>query len=1007
MTNQMFEATRMLRGLTGLFAAFVLAAFAAEGVAGQGTVTGLVRDAATGQPLAGAQVSVVDTNVGGLVNNQGRFLLLNVPTGQQTVNVVLIGYSSQEQQVTVTAGETTTVNFQLREQALSLEGVIVTGTAGQARRREIGNQISQVSAADIEMAAVTDIGDVLQGRTTGVQINDYGGQVGGGSQIRLRGNTTMVNDGNNPLIYIDGIRMEQNAIPLDDEAGSSPSALDMINPKDIDRIEVVKGPAATTLYGTEASAGVIQIFTKRGSAGAPAWTANVEQGFRKMGYVGGGLNDKDINPTGFYMNDCTVLREYDPDTDQFSSTPVERNADGTYANGCPSNGSWFQTGHLQRYNLSVRGGGETATYFVSGRFDDEKGVVDPQGAESWGVRANVQFQPADGLDISLNNSYQRRNITWIPDGNNASGFQLNVMRGTAGYTPNNDDSKVFENDLISNINQYQTSASIGWSPNTAWSHRLNVGLDYTVHDFLDWKFWDYYAEPTGSRENDHDTDRNVTFDYNGSFATDIMEGLSSRFSFGGQLYEEYHYGLFAQDDGFAGPGEPQVGDGTNIQATEGRTRIRSGGFFLQEALGWQDKFFVTGGVRWDGFSTFGEGFGIAAYPKISGSYVVSDESFWPTGLVESMKLRAAWGTSGKAPGVFAAEKLWDATTADEQIAAVVLDNFGNENLGPEESTELELGFDLSAFDSRVSLEFTWYDQTTKDALIQLPPGAPSEGTDNNVWQNLGQVDNWGTETSLNVVPVRTDAIDWSLNFQYTTNDSEVVDLGPLPDLGSSIQVGFPARIYYDDVIRENCLESEGEAPDCATWDPQANFDPANPPGLADRVIGPMFPTDILSAGTRVTLWQQLTVDVLAEAQYGHVKAVGHAYQNMRRSSFANPVWPYCMPIIDTYENGDPTTLTNQQVAQCIQQYSDQGMWAGDADFIKLRSATVSWRVPQEWIPGGRSVQLSAQGKNLLTFTDYVGLDPEAGDNGFSDDTPNDYYSFGPPRTFIFGVTVNF
>ena len=114
--------------------------------------------------------------------------------------------------------------------------------------------------------------------------------------------------------------------------------------------------------------------------------------------------------------------------------------------------------------------------------------------------------------------------------------------------------------------------------------------------------------------------------------------------------------------------------------------------------------------------------------------------------------------------------------------------------------------------------------------------------------------------------------------------------------------------------------SEGEAPDCETWDPQANFDPANPPELTDRVLGPLFPTDILSAGTRVTLWQQLTIDVLAEAQYGHVKPVGHAYQNMRRSSFDNPVWPYCMPIIDTYENGDPTTLTNQQVAQCIQTY---------------------------------------------------------------------------------------
>ena len=1001
---------------TGLAVALAMG-FWAGGAQAQnvGTVTGLVRDAVSLTPLAGAQVTIEGTQIGGLANNVGRYLLLNVPVGQQTISVQLIGYGSATQTVSVPTGGNVVADFTLREEALSLEGVVVTGTAGQARRREIGNQISQVSAADIEMAAVTDIGDILQGRSTGVQINDFNGQVGTASQIRIRGNNSMAG-GNQPLIYIDGLRMEESVIMGDDdEAGSSASAFDMINPNDIERIEIVKGPAATTLYGTEAAGGVIQIFTKRGSAGAPAWSLNVDQGFSNMGFQGGSLNQKDINPTGFYLNDCTVHREFDGAA-YLAGTSNGWVTDPTPFAGCPDNGSWFQNGYMQRYNLSVRGGGETVTYFVSGRWNDEGGVVGDQGAESYGVRANVAFQPLSGMDISFNNNYQHRNVTWIPDGNNASGFTLNVMRGEAGYTPDDDHSLVFENEISSAIDQFQTSASIGWSPNTMWSHRLNAGLDYTVMDFVDWKYWDYFEVPQGDRENDQEQDRNLTLDYNASLNYSPWQDVTSRFSFGGQIFEESNYGINGFDATFAARGLVLVGDGTERDVDEGRSRVRSGGFFLQEALGWRDRLFLTGGIRWDGFSTFGEGFGLAAYPKVSGSYVLSDESFWPIAAVEQLKLRAAWGQSGRAPGAFDAETVWDATSADEGVPAVVLSNFGNPDLGPEKSTELELGFDASALGGRVTLEFTWYDQKTTDALVSIPP-ISSTGTNNGVLQNIGRVDNWGTETMLNVVPVRTASVEWSVGAQYTTNQSEVVDRGVLTG-GGSIRVGYPLLSNRDDVLRTFCHPEDADYAqgcdfdndgDVDVFDPNAPFDPSQPPRLAERWLGPLFPTDIVSLNTRLTLWQSLTLDVLGEGQFGHVKSVGHAYQNMRRSSYDNPVWPYCLPTYAVWRDGDATTLTNQQVVECVVEYSDQGVWTqkSKASFMKLRSATLAWRVPEEWVPGARSVQLSVQGKNLFTVTDYIGLDPEASDNGAGDSSPGDYYTFGPPRTFIFGLTVNF
>ncbi|HZD03606.1 MAG TPA: TonB-dependent receptor plug domain-containing protein, partial [Longimicrobiales bacterium] len=482
MDHHSFEPRRRktVRGLGSLAAALAFVALGATGSAAQdtGTVTGAVRDAVDQSPIPNAQISVAGTNLGQVTSNTGRYLLLNVPSGQQTVRVQIIGYGAEEQTVNVPAGGSVTVDFNLHTEAIALEGVVVTGTAGQARKREVGNTVSQIGARDIEVAAVTDMGDVLQGRAAGIQVNDFSGQVGEGSQIRLRGNNSLT-QGNNPLIYVDGVRIEVNSIGSDDEQGGTASLFDMVNPNDIDRVEVVKGPAATALYGTEAAGGVIQIFTKRGSAGAPLWTLSVDQGFSNMTHMGGSLNPESINPSGLHLNDC-------------SDEP-----------GCPDGGSWFRNAYLQRYDLSVRGGTDNASYFVSGRWGRQEGVIAPQGAEDYSLRANVAFQPFDGLDIRMNNAYSKRGITWIPDGNNAGGLLLNIMRGTAGYTPGNDDSVILNNELTQDIQNFQVGASINWTPNARFSHRLNVGMDYTESDFIDFKPWGKtFDAPEGDREDD-------------------------------------------------------------------------------------------------------------------------------------------------------------------------------------------------------------------------------------------------------------------------------------------------------------------------------------------------------------------------------------------------------------------------------------------------------------------------------------------------------------------------
>ena len=313
---------------------------------------------------------------------------------------------------------------------------------------------------------------------------------------------------------------------------------------------------------------------------------------------------------------------------------------------------------------------------------------------------------------------------------------------------------------------------------------------------------------------------------------------------------------------------------------------------------------------------------------------------------------------------------------------MIIDNLGNPDLGPEISTEIEAGFEASAWGGRFSVDFTWYDQRTEDALLGVPE-APSFGTEEETQRNLGETKNWGTETAISVVPVRTDNVEWAVNFGYTTNDSEITDMGPLEELTGGRRVGLPLRMYYNDILQNPGVL--GELPE-----------------YEDGFIGNLFPTSQINLGTRLTLNQQFTLDLLGEGQYGMVRSVGVAFQNVRRGE-----WPPCLAIQEVWNSGDRSTLTSTQVAYCVGTESDQGMWADKADFFKLRSATLSYRFNDGVIPGVRNASIALQAKNLFTITDYIGLDPEAQDNGLSDATPNEYYNMAPPRQFLINFTVNF
>ncbi len=370
-----------------------------------GTVTGTVAGE-DGLPLPQTQVLLVGTGLGARAAANGQYSIVNVPAGQYRLRAQLIGHRPAEVPITVTAGAVVAQDFAMRKQALSLDALVITGTAGAARQREVGNSIAQIDMSKLKETPAT-VGELLQGKAAGMQVMQSSASAGSGSMIRLRGNVSVAMS-NQPLIYVDGVRLrsegyQRNVPPSGSGLRSGndiASPLNDVNPNDIERVEIIKGAAAATLYGTEAAAGVIQIFTKRGQAGKPQWTIQVDQGIARALKFG---PDPSEAPPSDTVYSCAVsvpacsgtMQAYrDSFPDRFRGLPTT----GVSRAGGTSSylfiDPWLRNGLRQRYSLSVGGGGEALRYFVSGTIADEDGVLPNDNEARKVVRGNTPSSSA-------------------------------------------------------------------------------------------------------------------------------------------------------------------------------------------------------------------------------------------------------------------------------------------------------------------------------------------------------------------------------------------------------------------------------------------------------------------------------------------------------------------------------------------------------------------------------------------------------------------------------------
>ncbi len=941
------------------------------------TIVGQVIDSTSATPLAGVSVVVEGTDLGALTDGAGRYHIAGVPAGAYTLAAQRLGYATQRRAVRVPAEGVLTVDFALVTSATMLNEIIVTGTPGGQARRELGNSVGVVNAtAELSKSEAPDLGSLLNSRVAGVSISPNTGRLGAGPNINIRGVSSLSLD-NNPLIYIDGVRVSNStgsgATRFGNGGYGAQNAgvvgrLNDINPEEIESIQIIKGPAAATIYGTEAANGVIQILTKKGSSGKPVLNVQVQQGaiyFR--------------NPEG------RIETNYVPDA---TGALVPFNAiQAEAAAGTPV----FTTGKANQYNASLSGGLGTGRYFLSANYEDDHGIEPNNSITQFGAHANVNLTPNQHFDLGTSlNFVQGTYHTGVDVGVSALlGAQLAhplvfAVPGAEGFYPNVPPAvpqTLYDNS--DDIHRFTGSATLNHHPVDWFTQRLIVGLDYTGEDG---RGLERFAPPdlapftlgnaAGRIGQTLTTTVLTTADYNGTVKVNLTPSIVSSSSVGGQWYRTSLATSFLGGIGFPGPGITTVsGAATALPSTQSDILNTTIGGYAQQELGFRDRLFLTGALRVDNNSAFGSSFKWITYPKVSASWIVSDEPFWSLDFVNSLKLRAAYGESGRAPLAYSALRAYTPVQGPGGSNAFTAGSFGNPDLRPERGKEVEAGFDADLL-NRLNVGFTYYSKRTTDEIVAQSV-APSTGFTGTQYQNLGQVNAHGIELQARLQALRMRNLGWEITGNFATAHNEIISLGGLPSLlataGQANQVGYPIESYFSRRVVSATQDPFTGAVSDVLCDGGAGSAPVACASAPFVYIGPATPTTTGSIGNTLTLFGRLRLYALVDWKRGNL--LQNDIDQIRCQGLLG------IGLCDVNYNPvdySPRYVAEANVLAYVRQMDDQ--FFQDASFVKLRELSATYTLPDRLVPGVQHASLTVAGRELALWTSYKGPDPEVNAN---------------------------
>jgi TonB-dependent SusC/RagA subfamily outer membrane receptor len=936
-----------------------------------GTVTGVVTDARSGQPVVGARVEIEGTRLADATNQAGQFRVANVPAGSQAVVVRRLGYVTSRRVVEIAPGAEVRLDLTIDHSAIQLDQVVVTGTAGGARVRTMGSSVTVIDAAQAqELARAPNLTSLLNARSPGLRLNLNSGRLGASPTINIRGRSSL-GLGNAPLVYVDGVRVNSETglgaapIALGSQGSSIRGRLNDIHPDDIESIEVIKGPAAATIYGTEASNGVIQIITKRGSAGqAPRFNVRTQYGAVFFRDDEGRMYTNYLPGPGGEIVAWNAVRQ-----ERELGQPI------------------FTRGHNSEVHASVSGGTDLVRYYASTAVRDDQGVEPHNSERQFSLSSNLDVALTSDLTLATSLSYAQIESHLGTDGGLSAmlgsvcghEFLFTASRGFCLGFPPEVPQTLFDNS--DETSRFTASAALSYQMTDWLSHRLLVGMDHVSSDARalerfapeDLRVYLSPAQAAGRIGQTLRERRAVTVDYAGTATHDLSSSLSSRSSLGVQLDR-----LQARNSFLGGLGFPSAGlelvsaTATRLDSSQSELVNTTIGAYLQQQFGWEDRVFLTAAVRVDNNSAFGEDLRWVTYPKVDASWMLSEESFWPVGdWVGTFRLRTAYGESGRAPNAFSALRTFSPVQAPGGVSGVTAGSLGNPNLKPERGKEWEVGFEAVVMD-RVSLDFTWFTKRTDDLIVNQPV-APSSGFSGSVPRNLGRVDNSGYELSAGVQAYQGSRVAWEVHANLAVNDDEIKDLGELPGAivapGAANQVGFPIGGFWSRrIVSADFDPGTGQAINVL-----CDGGPGSGPvACADApfvFLGPPVPKRTGALANTLTIGDRVQVYALVDWASGHVR--WNVDNQLRCTGL---VGAGVCEVNHFPERFAPELVAQSNFGAVLQGTMDR--YYEDSSFVKLREVSVSYLFPEAWIPRASRASLTLSGRELATWTDFGGLDPE-------------------------------
>ena len=916
--------------------------------------------------VAGAVITVVGTTIRTSTDGAGRFRLENAPDGDVSLRVTAIGFSPLTRAVSAGATE---LQIALTPSAINLEELIVTGTAVAAQKREIGNSVATINATEFQdFAPARDLTNLLNGKAAGVSIIPGTGTVGGGPRITIRGQGSL-SLSDQPLLYVDGVRVNNDVASGPKSQGYDSGIISRLNdfgPDDIESIQVIRGPAAATLYGTEAASGVIQIITKRGNPGRTKYEFTVRGGVQYF------QNAHERIEPNYYLDENGQLTFQDLYADQ-------------EALGLPP----FRTGNITSIGGSISGGNRPLAYMLSSTYDHDNGVDRRNELSRFTIRGNVDITPSEKFTANASLAFVRGRTDLANDigfgflFNSMLGFPLlkdGPTRGFLAFTP--EVAELFES--WQTVNRFTGSVQLQHRPSSWFSHRFIAGLDQTQEQNFDYlpndpRWLDFLPpqQASGAKNSASNAVTYITADYAATATAKLNSELTLATSIGGQIYQRQTQVIAAFGEQFPAPLVTDLSATAITFGSDNFVKNTTVGSYLQGQLSWKDRRYFTAAVRVDNNSAFGSEIQLVAYPKVSASWVVSDEPFWGVDWVDAFRLRAAFGESGKQPEVFSAIRSYQAVTIGGGQPGVSPEFLGNPDLKPERGQELELGFEASLFKSRLGIDATWYNKKTKDAILQRVL-APSLGFPGNQFVNIGALQNRGFELGLRFSAINKESTHLDFGLNWARNDNKVLDLGEIgtivvpsnmdtPSIVLRHQEGLPAGSWFGRKVISAELDANGIAQN-VLCDAGSESGMPSGSGIAcdqapDVFLGRSDPRDIGSFMATLTLFKNLTL-------YGLVDFRLDVYHGDNDRVIRCGIFATCK---DFYEPRSATEAAEFQSGLNVTSYAVQ-----PASFAKLREISAAWQVPTSWTRsiGATAATITLSGRNLHTWSDWTSLDPE-------------------------------